>query len=54
MSPPPESGKVKTAAASANTNVFPESAEVKGITTAVWTQAVHDKWKAKLIADKPS
>ena len=29
MSPPPESGKVKTAAASANTNVFPESAAVK-------------------------
>ena len=29
MSPPPESGKVKTAAASAKTKIFPDSAAVK-------------------------
>ena len=34
------------------TNVSSESTEIKDITSAVWTQAVHDKWKAKLIADK--
>ena len=37
-----------------DTNVSSESAEVKGIAAAVWTQAVKDAWKAKLIADKPS
>ena len=31
-----------------------ESAEVKGICAAVWTQAVKDAWKAKLIAEKPA
>ena len=36
------------------TNVSSESTEIKDITSVVWTQAVHDKWKAKLIADKPS
>ena len=30
-----------------------ESAEVKGIAAAVWTQAVKDAWKAHLIANKP-
>jgi len=34
------------------TDVSSESTEIKDITSAVWTQAVHDKWKAKLIADK--
>jgi len=28
-----------------------ESTEVKGIAATVWTQAVKDAWKAKLIAD---
>ena len=35
-----------------DTDVSAESAEVKGITSTVWTQAVKDAWKAKLIADK--
>ena len=35
-----------------DTDVSAESAEVKGITSSVWTQAVKDAWKAKLIADK--
>ena len=34
------------------TDVSSESTEIKDIVSAVWTQAVHDKWKAKLIADK--
>ena len=28
--------------------------EVKAICNAAWTTAIKDKWKAKLIADKPS
>ena len=36
-----------------DTNVSSESAEVKGITAAVWTTSVKNAWKAKLIADKP-
>ena len=28
--------------------------EVKAVCTAVWTTAIKDAWKAKLIADKPS
>jgi len=28
--------------------------EVKAICTAVWTTAIKDAWKAKLIGDKPS
>jgi len=28
--------------------------EVKAVCNAVWTDAVKDAWKAKLIADKPS
>ena len=35
-----------------DTDVSGESAEVKGISATVWTQAVKDAWKAKLIADK--
>tara|TARA_R100000781_G_scaffold10868_1_gene10141 strand:- start:1004 stop:1285 length:282 start_codon:yes stop_codon:yes gene_type:complete len=34
------------------TNISSESTEVKNICNAVWTTAVHDAWKAKLIADK--
>ena len=37
-----------------DTDTSSESAEVKGIASTVWTQAVKDAWKAKLIADKPS
>ena len=36
-----------------DTNVSAESAEVKGITAAVWTSTVKDAWKANLIANKP-
>ena len=35
-----------------DTDTSAESAEVKGITSSVWTTAVKDAWKAKLIADK--
>ena len=35
-----------------DSDVSAESAEVIGITSTVWTQAVKDAWKAKLIADK--
>ena len=28
--------------------------DVKAVCNAVWTTAIKDKWKAKLIADKPS
>jgi hypothetical protein len=31
-----------------------ETTEVKGIANAVWTQAVHDAYKASLIANKSS
>ena len=34
-------------------DISSESAEVKGIAAAVWTQAVKDAWKAHLIANKP-
>ena len=34
-----------------DTDVSSESAEIKSIAAAVWTQAVKDSWKAKLIAD---
>lgn len=34
------------------TDVSNESTEIKDITSAIWTQAVHDKWKAHLIANK--
>ena len=35
-----------------DTDVSAESDAVKGITSSVWTSAVKDAWKAKLIADK--
>jgi len=35
-----------------NTDLSGEPAEVSAICTAVWTDAVKDAWKAKLIADK--
>ena len=37
-----------------DTNLSSESDEVKGIATSVWTTAVKNAWKDKLIADKPS
>tara|TARA_R100001594_G_C3979906_1_gene249795 strand:- start:503 stop:787 length:285 start_codon:yes stop_codon:yes gene_type:complete len=33
-------------------DISSESAEIKGICNTVWTQAVKDAWKAKLISDK--
>ena len=35
-----------------DTDISSETTEVKAIAAAVWTQAVKDSWKAKLIADK--
>ena len=37
-----------------DTDISSESTEIKAIAAAVWTQAVKDAWKAKLIADKGS
>jgi len=37
-----------------DTDTSSESAEVKGIASAVWTTDVKNAYKAKLIADKPS
>ena len=34
------------------TDISSEPSEVQSICTAVWTDAVKDAWKAKLIADK--
>ena len=34
------------------TDVSSESTEVKGIANTVWTSAVHDAWKADIIANK--
>jgi len=36
-----------------DTDVSSESTEVKGITSAVWSQSVKDAYKAHLIANKP-
>ena len=36
-----------------DTDISEESAEVKGIANAVWTQSVKDAYKAHLIAGKP-
>ena len=36
------------------TDISSEPSEVQAICTAVWTDAVKDAWKAKLIADKSS
>ena len=35
-----------------DTNISSESTEVQGICNSVWTTAVKDAWKAKLIAEK--
>mgnify|MGYP003118156682 CR=1 FL=1 len=35
-----------------DTNISSESTEVQGICNTVWTTAVKDAWKAKLIAEK--
>ena len=34
------------------TDVSGESTEVKDVASAVWTSAIHDAWKAELIATK--
>ena len=36
------------------TDISGEDAEVQAVANAVWTDAVKDAWKDKLIADKPS
>jgi len=36
-----------------DTDISSEDSSVQAIANAVWTQAVKDAWKAKLIADKP-
>ena len=35
-----------------DTNISGQDAEVRSVANAVWTQAIKDAWKAKLIADK--
>ena len=35
-----------------DTDVSSETSEIQNITSAIWTTAVKDAWKAKLIADK--
>ncbi len=35
-----------------DTDISGQEAEVQGICNSVWTQAIKDAWKAKLIADK--
>ena len=37
-----------------DTDLSGEPSEVSAVCTAVWTDAVKDSWKAKLIADKSS
>ena len=37
-----------------NTDISGETSEVQGICNTVWTTAVKNAWKAKLIADKSS
>ncbi len=47
-------GKLDASNNLVDTDISSESTEVKGIAAAVWTQAVKDAWKAKLIAGEPS
>ncbi len=46
-------GKLDASDNLVDTDLSAESAEVRGIATAVWSQAIKDSYKAKLIADKP-
>ena len=45
-------GTIDTSDNFVDTNISGESAEVQGICNSVWSQAIKDSWKAKLIADK--
>ena len=47
-------GKLDASDNFVDTDISGESTEVKNIANAVWTQAVKDAFKAKLIADKSS
>tara|TARA_R100001594_G_scaffold19766_3_gene38512 strand:- start:18995 stop:19285 length:291 start_codon:yes stop_codon:yes gene_type:complete len=47
-----EPGKLDASDNFAATDVSGESTEIQGITSAIWTDAVKDAWKSKLIADK--
>ena len=49
-----EPGKLDASDNFVDTDVSGESTEIQGITSAIWTTAVKDAWKAKLIADKNS
>ena len=45
-------GTIDTSDNFVDTNISSETTEVKAIAAAVWTQAVKDAWKAKLISEK--
>ena len=45
-------GTIDTSDYFVDKDISSETTEVKAIAAAVWTQAVKDAWKAKLIADK--
>ena len=45
-------GSVNDANTYTKTDVSGESTDVQGIVNTVWTQTIHDEYKAKLIADK--
>ena len=45
-------GTIDTSDNFVDKDISSETTEVKAIAAAVWTQAVKDAWKAKLIADK--
>ena len=47
-----EPGRLDASDNFVDTDVSGESTEIQGITSAIWTAAVKDAWKAKLIADK--
>jgi len=46
-------GTLNDSDALVDTDITGESAEVQAVANAVWTDAVKDAWKDKLIADKP-
>ena len=45
-------GTIDTSDNFVDADISSETTEVKGIAAAVWTQAVKDAWKAKLISEK--
>ena len=46
-------GTLNDSDALVTTDISSEDAEVQAVANAVWTDAVKDAWKDKLIADKP-